>query len=191
MDWIGVSGLGLGARSYRSARSSKRLLINGSAFSAIARKVAACCFRNSSVTVIPNTNKQNTGGSLAYWRSGSSPSAAAEDHHPGYARAHPDQPFAGPHACRCGDAGMPCPECNPAPRAFSKSSCLLLPSQATASKALAKPAMCSSRPPGCVARRYQPPPALSGNGSNLILPGTFVISVGQKTEECHTRIPPK
>ena len=26
---------------------------------------------------------------------------------------HPDQPFAGPHACRCGGAGMPCPKCNP------------------------------------------------------------------------------
>jgi len=26
---------------------------------------------------------------------------------------HPDHPFAGPHACRCGGAGMPCPKCNP------------------------------------------------------------------------------
>jgi hypothetical protein len=26
---------------------------------------------------------------------------------------HPDQPFSGPHACRCGGAGMPCPKCNP------------------------------------------------------------------------------
>ena len=25
---------------------------------------------------------------------------------------HPDQPFGGPHACRCGGAGMPCPKCN-------------------------------------------------------------------------------
>jgi hypothetical protein len=23
--------------------------------------------------------------------------------------SHPDQPFAGPHACRCGGAGIPCP----------------------------------------------------------------------------------
>jgi len=53
MDCIGVSGLGLGARSYRSARSSRRFLMNGSAFSAIPRKVAACCFRNSSVTITP------------------------------------------------------------------------------------------------------------------------------------------
>ena len=27
--------------------------------------------------------------------------------------SHPDQPFAGPHACRCGAAGMPCQKCNP------------------------------------------------------------------------------
>jgi hypothetical protein len=26
---------------------------------------------------------------------------------------HSDQPFSGPHACRCGGAGMPCPQCNP------------------------------------------------------------------------------
>lgn len=26
---------------------------------------------------------------------------------------HPDQPFSGPHACRCGGASKPCPKCNP------------------------------------------------------------------------------
>jgi hypothetical protein len=25
---------------------------------------------------------------------------------------HPDQPWEGPHACRCGAAGAPCPHCN-------------------------------------------------------------------------------
>jgi hypothetical protein len=25
---------------------------------------------------------------------------------------HSDQPFGGPHACRCGGAGMPCPNYN-------------------------------------------------------------------------------
>jgi hypothetical protein len=25
---------------------------------------------------------------------------------------HPDQPWDGPHACRCGAAGAPCPHCN-------------------------------------------------------------------------------
>lgn len=26
--------------------------------------------------------------------------------------AHPDQPWEGLHACRCGAAGAPCPHCN-------------------------------------------------------------------------------
>ncbi|PAY05385.1 hypothetical protein CK489_28765 [Bradyrhizobium sp. UFLA03-84] len=25
---------------------------------------------------------------------------------------HPDQPWTGNHACRCGGAGAPCPKCN-------------------------------------------------------------------------------
>ncbi|TKT42540.1 hypothetical protein FDR95_28960 [Rhizobiaceae bacterium LC148] len=27
--------------------------------------------------------------------------------------AHPNKPWAGPKACHCGAAGMPCPSCNP------------------------------------------------------------------------------
>jgi hypothetical protein len=26
---------------------------------------------------------------------------------------HPERPWGGAHACQCGGAGMPCPECNP------------------------------------------------------------------------------
>jgi hypothetical protein len=28
--------------------------------------------------------------------------------------SHPEKPWDGEHACRCGGAGMPCPNCNPA-----------------------------------------------------------------------------
>lgn len=39
---------------------------------------------------------------------------------------HPDQPWEGPHACTCGRAGMPCPECNHSEddrRGFQGASC--------------------------------------------------------------------
>jgi len=28
--------------------------------------------------------------------------------------SHPERPWEGEHACTCGGAGMPCPNCNPA-----------------------------------------------------------------------------
>jgi hypothetical protein len=44
--------------SYRTARSSKRRLMNGSAFSARKRQCAACCFKNSlSITTHPWTQQ--------------------------------------------------------------------------------------------------------------------------------------